>query len=57
MTYSADPNKCQNYRSQTPWPRFGKVEEVGSAVVFLASAASDYSNGSDFQMDAGYIVA
>lgn len=54
---SDDPNKCQNYRSQTPWPRFGRVDEVGSAVLFLASDASDYCNGSDFGMDAGYNIA
>ncbi|BGO90246.1 hypothetical protein NBRC10512_004767 [Rhodotorula toruloides] len=53
----ADPSKCQNYRSQTPWPRFGRVDEVGSAVLFLASDASDYCNGTDLAMDAGYIQA
>ncbi|GAA6043169.1 hypothetical protein JCM8097_008705 [Rhodosporidiobolus ruineniae] len=53
----ADPMKCQNYRSQTPWPRFGRVDEVGSACLYLASDASDYCNGTDLAMDAGYIVA
>jgi NAD(P)-dependent dehydrogenase (short-subunit alcohol dehydrogenase family) len=57
FNHSADPTKCTNYRSQTPWPRFGRVDEVGSAVLFLASDASDYCNGSDFSMDAGYNVA
>ncbi|ORY90304.1 short-chain dehydrogenase/reductase SDR [Leucosporidium creatinivorum] len=56
-TELADPTKCQNYRSQTPWPRFGRVDEVGSAVLFLSSDASDYCNGSDFSMDAGYNIA
>ncbi|GAA5869779.1 hypothetical protein JCM8547_005840 [Rhodosporidiobolus lusitaniae] len=53
----ADPTKCINYRSQTPWPRFGRVDEVGSAVLFLASDASDYCNGTDLLMDAGYVHA
>ncbi|GAA6019101.1 hypothetical protein JCM10207_006543 [Rhodosporidiobolus poonsookiae] len=53
----ADPMKCQNYRSQTPWPRFGRVDEVGSACLFLASDASDYCNGTDLGMDAGYVQA
>ncbi|MCO5598543.1 hypothetical protein L7F22_052640 [Adiantum nelumboides] len=53
----SDPTKCINYRAQTPWPRFGRVDEVGSAVLFLCSDASDYCNGTDFAMDAGYIVA
>ncbi|GAA5869797.1 hypothetical protein JCM8547_005846 [Rhodosporidiobolus lusitaniae] len=53
----ADPTKCINYRSQTPWPRFGRVDEVGSAVLFLASDASDYTNGTDILMDAGYVHA
>lgn len=55
--HSADPSKCINYRAQTPWPRFGRVDEVGSAVLFLCSDASDYCNGTDFAMDAGYTVA
>ncbi|GAA6019110.1 hypothetical protein JCM10207_006546 [Rhodosporidiobolus poonsookiae] len=46
----ADPMKCQNYRSQTPWPRFGRVDEDGSACLFLASDASDYCNGTDFSV-------
>ncbi|GAA5893558.1 hypothetical protein JCM6882_007850 [Rhodosporidiobolus microsporus] len=53
----ADPNQIQNYRSQTPWPRFGRVDEVGSAVLFFASDASDYANGTDLIIDAGYCAA
>ncbi|KAM0752622.1 putative oxidoreductase [Meredithblackwellia eburnea MCA 4105] len=53
----ADPNEMQNYKSQTPWPRFGRVDEVGSAVLYLASDLSDYCNGTDLVMDAGYCVA
>ncbi len=53
----ADPNEAVNYKAQTPWPRFGRGDEVGSAVLFLASDASDYCNGSDFGMDAGYNIA
>ncbi|KAI5476100.1 MFS transporter, SP family, arabinose:H+ symporter [Pseudohyphozyma bogoriensis] len=53
----ANPNSLPNYRSQTPWPRFGRVDEVGSAVLWLASDLSDYCNGTDLVMDAGYVVA
>lgn len=39
--------------SRTPAGRWGRVEELGGAVVFLASAASDFVNGQVIYVDGG----
>ncbi len=39
--------------SRTPAGRWGRVEELGGAVVFLASSASDFVNGQVIYVDGG----
>ncbi len=38
----------------TPMGHFGEVDDVGAAVLFLASDASAYMTGSRVIMDGGY---
>lgn len=40
-----------------PMGRWGKPEDLGGAVVFLASAASDYISGAIIPVDGGYLGA
>lgn len=42
------------WRSMTPMGHFGEVDDVGAAVLFLASDASAYMTGSRVIMDGGY---
>ena len=41
---------------RVPAGRWGRVEELGGAVVFLASAASDYVNGQILYVDGGMLA-
>lgn len=40
-----------------PWGRLGSPEDIGKAVVFLASDDADYVTGSILRVDGGYVVA
>ena len=39
-----------------PWGRLGTPEDIGNAVVFLASSMADYITGSTLNVDGGYII-
>ena len=41
---------------RTPAGRWGQVEELGGAMVFLASAASDFVNGQVIYVDGGFLA-
>jgi gluconate 5-dehydrogenase len=43
-------------RSKTPAGRWGKVEELVGALIFLASAASDFVNGQVIYVDGGMLA-
>ncbi|MCC7192034.1 MAG: SDR family oxidoreductase [Phycisphaeraceae bacterium] len=43
----------ENYRRQTPLARNGKAEEVANAVLFLASDAASFTNGSLLDINGG----
>ena len=49
----ADPEFSAWLCKRTPAGRWGRVEELGGAVVFLASAASDFVNGQVIYVDGG----
>jgi gluconate 5-dehydrogenase len=43
--------------AQTPLGRFGKLDDIGGAAVFLASAASAYMTGQSLLIDGGWTAA
>ena len=38
-----------------PWQRLGTIEDIGNAVVYLASDAADYVTGAMLRVDGGYV--
>jgi 2-deoxy-D-gluconate 3-dehydrogenase len=51
----ADPERNPAILSRIPAGRWGKPEDLSGAVVFLASAASDYVNGTVLTVDGGWM--
>jgi gluconate 5-dehydrogenase len=52
----ADPGFDGWLRSRTPAGRWGKLEELHGAVIFLASQASDFVNGQTIYVDGGILA-
>lgn len=52
----ADPLRSRQIGERIPAGRWGKPEDLGGAVVFLASAASDYVNGHVLVVDGGWLA-
>jgi NAD(P)-dependent dehydrogenase (short-subunit alcohol dehydrogenase family) len=52
----ADPDVNRRIVEHTPAARWGDVSDLMGAVVFLASAASDFVNGQVLVVDGGYLV-
>jgi len=51
----ADPTRSEQIMSRIPAGRWGKPEDMAGAVVYLASNASDYVNGSTIVVDGGWL--
>ena len=51
-----DPDLNQAVLKHIPAQRWGQRQDLMGAVVFLASAASDYVNGHVLAVDGGYLV-
>lgn len=51
-----DPVRSQEIESRVPAGRWGDPGDIGGAVVFLASAASDYVNGHVLVVDGGWMA-
>ncbi len=52
----ADPDRSRALMARIPTGRFGRPEELKGLVVYLASAASSYVNGSTFAIDGGWLA-
>jgi NAD(P)-dependent dehydrogenase (short-subunit alcohol dehydrogenase family) len=52
----SDQNARQRLLSRIPMRRVGEPDEIGPAVVFLASQASSYMTGSVLHFDGGYTI-
>jgi 2-deoxy-D-gluconate 3-dehydrogenase len=52
----ADPKRNAEILARIPAGRWGKPEELQGAVVFLASAASDYMHGHTLAVDGGWLA-
>ena len=51
----ADPVRSRQILERIPAGRWGKPEDLGGAVVFLSSSASDYVNGHVLVVDGGWL--
>lgn len=51
-----DPVRCKDITARIPAGRWGAPEDLGGAVVFLASPASDYVNGHVLVVDGGWMA-
>ena len=52
-----DENNARHALAKIPAGRFGEVEDLTGAALFLASSASDYTTGIVLTVDGGYSVA
>jgi 2-deoxy-D-gluconate 3-dehydrogenase len=50
-----DPERSQSILSRIPAGRWGEAEDFAGPVVFLASSASNYMNGSIVTVDGGWM--
>ncbi len=53
---TADPEMRKQMLAQVPMGREGRREEVGYAVLFLASDEASYITGTELVVDGGYLA-
>jgi len=51
-----DPARLEYQRRRTPWPRFGRPEDVANAALFLASDRASFITGSNLVIDGGWLA-
>ncbi|HTV95181.1 MAG TPA: SDR family NAD(P)-dependent oxidoreductase [Steroidobacteraceae bacterium] len=51
-----DPALLEYARRRTPWPRFGRPQDVANAAVFLASDRATFMTGSNLVVDGGWLA-
>ncbi|MCD8540144.1 MAG: SDR family oxidoreductase [Leadbetterella sp.] len=54
--FGSDPDRMNRALSRTPMGKFGKPEDVGWSVVFLASEAAAYITGVSLRVDGGNAI-
>jgi glucose 1-dehydrogenase len=52
-----DPARLAYARARTPWPRFGRPQDVANAAVFLASDRATFITGANLVVDGGWLAA
>src|ERR1700746_290164 len=50
-----DPARLEYQRQRTPWPRFGRPQDVANSAVFLASDLASFITGSNLVIDRGWL--
>ena len=53
---AVDPARVENARRRTPWPRFGRPEDIANAAVFLASDRATFITGANLLVDGGWLA-
>jgi glucose 1-dehydrogenase len=53
---AVDPALLEYARRRTPWPRFGRPQDVANAAVFLASDRATFITGSNLVVDGGWLA-
>jgi glucose 1-dehydrogenase len=51
-----DPARLEHQRQRTPWPRFGRPQDIANAAVFLASDRASFITGSNLIIDGGWLA-
>jgi glucose 1-dehydrogenase len=51
-----DRARLENARRRTPWPRFGRPEDIANAAVFLASDRATFITGANLVVDGGWLA-
>ena len=51
-----DPSRLEYARRRTPWPRFGRPDDVANAAVFLASDRATFITGTNLVVDGGWLA-
>jgi glucose 1-dehydrogenase len=55
-SFFEDRKKMEEASKQIPWQRVGTPEEIGQAVVYLASEKADYITGASLVIDGGFSI-
>jgi glucose 1-dehydrogenase len=53
---ATDPTLLDYARRRTPWPRFGRPQDIANAAVFLASDRATFITGSNLVVDGGWLA-
>jgi NAD(P)-dependent dehydrogenase (short-subunit alcohol dehydrogenase family) len=51
-----EPARLEYARARTPWPRFGRPQDVANAAVFLASDRATFITGANLVVDGGWLA-